>query len=56
MQEKSWDIPGSPQKHLKEHTEISNAIENKDSKNTRKRKYKHLLGVEKDLLSEQWRC
>lgn len=52
MKEKSWSIPGCPQKYLKEHIEIFNAIKNKDSKDARKRMYDHLAGVEKDLLSE----
>jgi GntR family transcriptional repressor for pyruvate dehydrogenase complex len=52
MKEKSWSIPGRPQKYLEEHIEIFNAIKNKDSKDARKRMYDHLAGVEKDLLSE----
>jgi len=50
MKEKIWNLPGYPQKYLKEHAEIINAIKNKDSKNARKRVYDHLDGVEKDLL------
>ena len=50
MKEKNWNLPGIPQKYLKEHTEIFNAIKNKDSKNARKQVYQHLAGVEKDLL------
>jgi len=50
MKEKTWNLPGIPQKYLKEHTEIFNAIKNKDSKNARKQVYSHLVGVEKDLL------
>ncbi len=52
MKEKSWNIPGCPQKYLEEHIEIFNAIKNKDSKDARKRMYDHLAGVEQDLLSE----
>ena len=52
LKEKSWSIPGRPKKYLEEHTEIFNAIKNKDSKDARKRMYDHLAGVEKDLLSE----
>ena len=52
MKEKSWSVPGCPQKYLEEHIEIFNAIKNKDSKDARKRMYDHLAGVEKDLLSE----
>jgi len=50
MKEKTWNIPGQSQKYLKEHTEIFNAIKNKDSENARKQVYLHLNGVEKDLL------
>ena len=52
MKEKTWNLPGYPQKYLKEHTEIFNAIKNKDSKNARKKVCYHLAGVEKDLLNE----
>jgi len=52
MKEKTWNLPGYPQKYLKEHTEIFNAIKNKDSKNARKQVYHHLAGVEKDLLRD----
>lgn len=50
MKEKTWNLPGYSQKYLKEHTEIFNAIKNKDSKNARKQVSHHLDGVEKDLL------
>ncbi len=52
LKEKSWNIPGRPQKYLKEHVEILNAIKNKDSKDASKRMYNHLADVERDLLSE----
>jgi GntR family transcriptional repressor for pyruvate dehydrogenase complex len=52
LKEKSWSIPGRPQKYFEEHTEIFNAIKNKDSKSARKRMYDHLADVEKDLLRE----
>ena len=52
LKEKSWSIPGRPQKYFEEHTEIFSAIKNKDSKGARKRMYDHLAGVEKDLLGE----
>ncbi len=52
LKEKSWSIPGRPQKYFEEHTEIFNAIKNKDSKDARKRMYDHLAEVEKDLLSD----
>jgi len=52
MMEKSWSIPGRPQKYLKEHTEIFNAVKNKDSEGARKRMYNHLAEVEKILLRD----
>jgi len=52
LKEKSWSIPGRPQRYIKEHTEILNAIKNKDSKAARKGMYNHLAGVEEDLLNE----
>jgi len=52
LKEKSWALPGRPQKYLKEHTEILNAIKNKDTESAYKKMYEHLLGVEKDLLGE----
>jgi len=50
MKEKAWNLPGYPQKYLKEHAEIFNAIKNKDTKNARKQVYHHLASVKKDLL------
>jgi len=52
LKEKSWALPGRPQKYLKEHTQILNAIKNKDTESAYEKMYEHLLGVEKDLLSE----
>ena len=52
IKEKSWSIPGRPQRYIKEHTEILNAIKNKDSKSARKGMYDHLAAVEEDLLNE----
>jgi len=52
MKEKTWNLPGRPQKYFEEHTEIFNAINNKDSKSARKKMYDHLAEVEKDLLSD----
>ena len=52
MKEKTWNVPGKPQKYIEEHHEIFNAIKNRDSKNARKQVYLHLVGVEHDLLSE----
>lgn len=52
MKEKTWSLPGYPQKYLKEHAEILNAIKNKDSKSARKAMFLHLAGVEEDMLKE----
>ncbi len=52
LKEKSWGIPGRPQKYFKEHMEILKAIKNKDSKGARNKMYDHLAGVERDLLNE----
>lgn len=52
LKEKSWSIPGRPQKYFKEHDEILMAIKNRDSKGARSRMYDHLAGVERDLLNE----
>ena len=52
LKEKSWGIPGRPQKYFKEHMEILKAIKQKDSKGARNRMYEHLAGVERDLLNE----
>lgn len=52
LKEKSWGIPGRPQRYFEEHIEILNAIKNKDSKNASKRMYNHLASVEEDLLEE----
>lgn len=52
LKEKSWNIPGRPQKYFEEHVEIFNAIKNKDNKKARQKMYDHLNEVEKDLLNE----
>ena len=52
MKEKTWNLPGYPQKYLKEHTAILEAIKNKDEKSARKAMYFHLAGVEEDMLKE----
>jgi DNA-binding FadR family transcriptional regulator len=52
LKEKSWSIPGRPEKYFEEHNEILSAIKNKDSKGARNRMYDHLAGVERDLLNE----
>lgn len=53
MKEKTWNLPGNPQKYLKEHSVILEKIKNKDSKASRKAMYVHLAGVERDLFKEQ---
>ena len=53
LKEKSWSIPGRAKEYLEEHTEILNAIKNKDSKSACKKMYNHLAGVEKDLLGDK---
>jgi DNA-binding FadR family transcriptional regulator len=50
MKEKTWSLPGYPQKYLKEHSAILEAIKSKDSKASRKAMHFHLVGVEKDML------
>lgn len=52
IKKKSWTLPDHPQKYLEEHTEILNAIKNRDSKDACKRMYNHLFGIEKDLFNE----
>ncbi len=52
IKEKSWGIPGRPQKYIEEHTEILSAIKNKDNKAARRGMFDHLATVEEDLLSE----
>ncbi len=50
LKEKCYNLPGRPEKYLREHIEIFNAIKNKDSKGASRKMYTHLAGVEKDLL------
>lgn len=52
LKEKSWSVPGRPEKYIQQHTEILNAIEKRDSKEASRKMHDHLAGVEKDLLSE----
>lgn len=57
IKEKTWSIPGYPQKYLKEHSVIFEAIKNKDSKALRKTMYVRLAPlrggvVEEDMLKE----
>jgi len=50
LKERSWDIPGRPQRYLKEHEEILDAIEKKASAIARKKMYQHLTGIQRDLF------
>ena len=52
MKEKTWNLPGYPEKYLKEHSKILDALKNKDGKSARKAMYHHLAGVEQDMLKE----
>ncbi len=50
LKKKSLNIPGHAQRRIKEHTEIFNAIKNKDSKGASEKMYGHLIDVEKDFF------
>lgn len=50
LKEKSWGIPGRPQKYLKEHEEILDAIQKNASGIARRKMYKHLTGIQRDLF------
>ncbi len=50
LKKKSLNIPGHTQRRLKEHTEIFNAIKNKDSKGAHEKMYSHLIDVGKDFF------
>jgi DNA-binding FadR family transcriptional regulator len=50
LKEKSWAVPGTPQKYLKEHEEILEAIEIKGRAIARKKMYRHLAGIQRDLF------
>lgn len=52
LKEKSWSVPGHPEKYIQEHIEILNAIKKRESKEASRRMYDHLAAVEEDLLSE----
>ncbi len=52
MKEKTWSLPGYPEKYLKEHSAILEAIKRKDEKSARKAMYFHLARVEEDMLKE----
>jgi len=50
LKEKSWAIPGTPQKYLKEHEEILEGIEQKSSVIARRKMHQHLAGIQKNLF------
>ena len=50
LKEKSWAIPGTPQKYLKEHEEILEGIEKKSSVIARRKMYQHLAGIQRNLF------
>jgi len=50
LKAKSWAIPGTPEKYLREHEEILDAIEKKASAIARKKMYQHLAGIQRDLF------
>jgi len=52
IKEKSWALPGHPQKYVEEHTKLLEAIKEGDKKAARRTMYNHLADVEKDLLEE----
>jgi len=52
IKEKSWALPGHPQKYLEEHTKLLEAIKEGDKKAARRTMYSHLADVEEDLLEE----
>jgi len=52
IKEKSYSLPGRPQRYLDEHTQILDAIKRRDGKTASKKVYDHLAAVEKDLLGE----
>jgi len=52
IKEKSWALPGHPQKYLEEHTKLLEAIKEGNKKAARRTMYSHLADVEEDLLEE----
>ena len=52
IKEKSWALPGHPQKYLEEHTKLLEAIKKGDKKLARRTMHTHLADVEVDLLEE----
>ena len=52
IKQKSWVLPGRPQKRFEEHTEILQSIKKGDKEAARKVMHSHLVNVKKDLLEE----
>jgi len=52
IKEKSWALPGHPQKYLEEHTKLLEAIKEGDKKTAYRTMYSHLADVGEDLLEE----
>jgi len=52
IKEKSWALPGRPQKYLEEHTKLLKAIKKGDKESARRTMHSHLTEVEEDLLEE----
>jgi len=52
IKEKSWALPGRPQKYLEEHTKLLEAIKEGDKESGRRTMHSHLADVEEDLLKE----
>ncbi len=52
MKKKTWNLPGYPEKYIKEHKEILHAIKNRDEKGSRRAIYFHLTGVGEGLMKE----
>lgn len=52
IKEKSWALPGHPQKYLEEHTKLLEAIKEGDKKAAYRTMYSHLADVGEDLLEE----
>lgn len=52
IKEKSWALPGHPQKYLDEHTKVLEAIKKGDKETACRAMYSHLADVKEGLLEE----
>ncbi|MEA1963642.1 MAG: FadR/GntR family transcriptional regulator [Candidatus Aerophobetes bacterium] len=52
IKEKSWALPGHPQKYLEEHTKLLEAIKKGDKETACRTMHIHLADVKEDLLEE----